>query len=65
MQLSATEMFEAWQKGESIGSLAKRYNMDKFKVRRIINRVAIQSRCGSSEVLQQLQADEASSERKI
>jgi Mor family transcriptional regulator len=65
MQLSATEMFEAWQKGESIGSLAKRYNMDKFKVRRIINRVAIQSRCGSTEVLQQLQADKSIDGRDV
>jgi Mor family transcriptional regulator len=65
MSLSATEMFEAWQKGESIGSIAKRCNMDKFKVRRIINRVAIQSRCGSAQILQQLQTDESSDGRDV
>lgn len=56
------EIFDAWQKGESIGSLAKRYNMDKFKVRRIINRVGNSNRDRSAEVLQQLQADKANSE---
>jgi Mor family transcriptional regulator len=59
------EIFDAWQKGESIGSLAKRYNMDKFKVRRIINRVGNSNRDRSTEVLQQLQADKTNSERDV
>ena len=65
MPLSATEMFEAFQKGESIGSIARRSNMDKFKVRRIINRVGDINRTGSTEVLQQLQTDKANSERDL
>jgi len=58
-------MFEAFQKGESIGSIARRSNMDKFKVRRIINRVGDSYRSGRTEVLQQLQTDKTNSERDL
>lgn len=38
-----TEMFEAWQHGESFGAIAKRYKVEKQKVRGIVNRVGQES----------------------
>ena len=56
------ELFELWKNGESIGSIAKRFKMDKSQVKRMINRATQSRRVGSSEILQQLPAEEASSE---
>ena len=61
MKNQDSELLAAWQKGESIGSIAKRHKMEKSQVKRMIN-CAIQSRrVGNTEVLQQLQTDKTSS----
>jgi Mor family transcriptional regulator len=43
MQPQDIEIFEAWQHGESFGSIAKRYKLDKQKVKGIVNRVGHES----------------------
>lgn len=43
MTPSDIEIFEAWQHGESFGSIAKRYKTDKQKIRGIVNRVGQKS----------------------
>ena len=43
MKPSDIEIFEAWQHGESFGSIAKRYKTDKQKIRGIVNRVGHES----------------------
>ena len=58
----SNELFELWKSGESIGSIAKRHKLDKSQVKRMINRAAQSRRVGSSEILQQLPAEEANSE---
>jgi len=55
------ELLEIWQKGESIGSIAKRYKLDKSQVKRMINRAIESRKFSSAEVLQQLPANETSS----
>lgn len=37
MLVSVTEVYEAWMKGESVGSIAKRLKIDKRKVMKILN----------------------------
>ena len=39
MTPSDIEIFEAWQHGESFGSIAKRYKTDKQKIKGVVNRV--------------------------
>jgi DNA-binding MarR family transcriptional regulator len=56
------ELLEIWQKGDSIGSIAKRFKLDKSQVKRMINRAIESRKFNSSEVLQQLPADETNSE---
>jgi Mor family transcriptional regulator len=43
MQPHDIEIFEAWKHGESFGSIAKRYNVDKQKIKGIVNRVGHES----------------------
>ena len=38
MQPQDTEIFTAWMKGESVGSIAKRHKLDKSQIRKIVNR---------------------------
>jgi|APGre2960657404_1045060.scaffolds.fasta_scaffold23418_6 Mor family transcriptional regulator len=56
-------IYSAWQHGRSIGDLAKAYKLDKSQVKKVINRVGKESRCGSAEVVYELPAEEASSGR--
>ena len=52
------EIFEAWQHGESFGSIAKRYKLDKQKVRGIVNRAGQENIKRSAEMVYEL-PDEA------
>jgi len=55
-------MFEAWQHGESFGSIAKRYKVDKQKVRGIVNRAGQESIKRSASVVHELPDEAAFSE---
>ena len=37
MPVSGTEVYEAWMKGESVGSIAKRLGINKKKVMKLLN----------------------------
>ena len=60
MTQQEAEMLESWKKGESLGSLAKRYGIDKQKVKKVINRVSKEPRIGKSEMVYELPAEKAS-----
>lgn len=62
MNPSDIEMYEAWMHGDSIGSIAKRYKLDKTQVRRVVNRVMEQR---SAETVLELQGNKASTERDV
>jgi Mor family transcriptional regulator len=49
-------------KGMSVGALAKNYKLDKSQIKRIINRVANETRPGQTDVLHELH-DNQTSER--
>lgn len=40
MQLPDIEIYKAWMAGESIGSLAKKYKVEKQHIRNLVNKVA-------------------------
>ena len=48
MQLPDTEIFTAWMKGESVGSIAKRHKVDKSQIKKIVNRCMEQRTSGKS-----------------
>lgn len=52
-------IYTAWQRGRSIGDLAKAYKLDKSQVKKVINRVSKEPRVSSPEVVYQLPAEEA------
>lgn len=58
MQPPATEIYDAFMRGESIGAIAKKNKMDKGQVRRIVNRV-VEERGVGAEVVHELQNKEA------
>lgn len=63
MKPSDIEIFEAWQHGESFGSIAKRYKTDKQKIRGIINRVGHESWERGTSLVHKLQDETAPSGR--
>ena len=65
MQQPDTSIYQAWMKGDSVGSLAKRYKLDKSQIKRIINRVSSEAKLSGAEVLHELQDEEASSGRSV
>jgi Mor family transcriptional regulator len=56
-------IYSAWQRGRSIGDLAKAYKLDKSQIKKVINRVSKEPRVVSAEVVYQLPAEEAGSGR--
>ena len=64
MQPSDTEVFHFWMKGESIGQIAKRYDLNKGQVRRIVNRVIAERNNDPSDMLE-LQDEETSFKREV
>ena len=49
MQLPDTEIYKAWMAGESIGSLAKKYKVEKQQIRNILNKVAKEREHGARD----------------
>ncbi len=62
MTQSDIDMYEAWMRGDSIGSIAKRHKLDKTQVRRIVNRVMEQR---SAETVLELQGNKAGAGRNV
>jgi len=62
MNPSDIEMYQAWMNGDSIGSIAKRYKLQKTQVRKVVNRVIEQR---SPEAMLQLSGDEAGERRNV
>jgi Mor family transcriptional regulator len=58
-------IYEAWMKGNSIGSLAKRYKLDKSQIKKVISRVGNERTITKPEVLHELYANETNAERHI
>jgi Mor family transcriptional regulator len=58
VQPLATEIYDAFMRGESIGAIAKKNKMDKGQVRRIVNRV-VEERGVGAEVVHKLQDEKA------
>lgn len=53
-------IYSAWQRGRSIGDLAKAYKLDKSQIKKVINRVAKEPRVSSPEVVYELPAEKTS-----
>jgi len=64
VQPLAIEIYDAFMRGESIGAIAKKNKMDKGQVRRIVNRV-VEERSIGTEVVYELQSEEADKERRV
>jgi Mor family transcriptional regulator len=64
MQPSDIEIYNEWMGGQSTGSIAKRYKLDKAKVRRIVNRAIVELSSQPKAVLE-LQDEEASEGRDV
>jgi Mor family transcriptional regulator len=62
MNPSDIEMYQAWMNGDSIGSIAKRYKLQKAQVRKVMNRVIEQR---SPETMLELSGDEAGERRDV
>lgn len=62
MNPSDIEMYRAWMRGDSIGSIAKRYKLHKTQVRKVVNRVMEQR---SPEALLELSGAEAGQRRDV
>ena len=65
MQPQDINIYEAFMKGHSVGSLAKRYKLDKSQIKKAINRANNERGFTKSEVLHELYADEAHSGRDL
>jgi Mor family transcriptional regulator len=59
------DIYKAFMSGMSVGAIAKNYKLDKSQVKKVINRVANESKFRSAEVLQQLHDDEAITGRGV
>jgi len=58
-------IYTAFMSGDSVGSLAKRFKLDKSQIRKVINRVSNERCSTKSEVLHELHATTAHSGRDI
>jgi Mor family transcriptional regulator len=58
-------IYEAFMRGDSVGSLAKRFKLDKSQIKKVINRVGTERVIAKSEVLYELYATQADTERNI
>lgn len=58
-------IYEAFMRGDSVGSLAKRFKLDKSQIRKVINRVGTERIITKPEVLHELHADKAHIERNL
>jgi Mor family transcriptional regulator len=58
-------IYEAFMRGDSVGSLAKRFKLDKSQIKKVINRVGTERVITKPEVLHELYATQADTERNI
>lgn len=58
-------IYEAFMRGDSVGSLAKRFKLDKSQIKKVINRVGTERVITKPEVLHELYATQANTERNI
>ena len=58
-------IYEAFMRGDSVGSLAKRFKLDKSQIKKVINRVGTERVITKPEVLHELYATQANTERHI
>lgn len=58
-------IYEAFMRGDSIASLAKRYKLDKSQIKKVINRVGTERIITKPEVLHELHATTAHTGRDI
>ena len=63
MQPQDISIYEAFMRGDSVGSLAKRFKLDKSQIKKVINRVSNERGIAKSEVLHELHDDKASAGR--
>jgi hypothetical protein len=49
-------IYEAFMRGDSVGSLAKRFKLDKSQIKKVINRVGTERNSPRPEVLHELHA---------
>jgi Mor family transcriptional regulator len=65
MQPQDISIYEAFMRGDSIASLAKRYKLDKSQIKKVINRVGTERIITKPEVLHELHATTAHTGRDI
>ena len=65
MRQPDTSIYEAFMRGDSVGSLAKRFKLDKSQIKKVINRVGTERVITKPEVLHELHATTAHTERNI
>jgi Mor family transcriptional regulator len=65
MRQPDTSIYEAFMRGDSVGSLAKRFKLDKSQIRKVINRVGTERVITKPEVLHELYATQTNTERNI
>jgi Mor family transcriptional regulator len=58
-------IYEAFMRGDSVGSLAKRFKLDKSQIKKVINRVGTERVITKPEVLYELYATQTDTERNI
>jgi Mor family transcriptional regulator len=58
-------IYQAFMRGDSVGSLAKRFKLDKSQIKKVINRVGTERVITKPEVLHELYANETNTERHI
>ena len=49
-------IYEAFMRGDSVGSLAKRFKLDKSQIKKVINRVGTERNSPRPKVLHELHA---------
>jgi Mor family transcriptional regulator len=54
------DIYKAFMRGDSVGSIAKRWKLDKSQIRKVVNRVSKEARSSVTEVLLELQSVQAS-----
>lgn len=58
-------IFNAWFRGDSIGSIAKRYKLDKSQIKKVINRVSKERTNAEPKVLHELHDNQANTGRNL
>lgn len=65
MKQPDTSIYIAFMSGDSVGSLAKQFKLDKSQIRKVINRVSSERCSTKSEVLHELPTNQADNRRDL